>query len=87
MQVKTKIQEYMKRYFKGRTFNNLDDISLLDEGVIDSVAVIEIISFLEESFDIKVEDDEIVPDNLDSINKIELYVTNKLNTGPGLTTR
>ncbi len=80
MQTKATIQNYMKRYLKGRNFNNLDDVSLLDAGIIDSVAVIEIITFIEETYSIKVEDDEIVPENLDSINKIDSYISRKLES-------
>lgn len=50
------------------------DSSLLDLGIIDSTGVIELISFLEETFGIQVADEDITPDNLDSIDRIERYV-------------
>ena len=56
-----------------------DDDSLLEKGIIDSTGVLELVSFIEETFDIRVEDDELIPDNLDSINKLVLYVGRKLN--------
>jgi acyl carrier protein len=55
----------------------LDDASLLDEWVIDSTGVIEIIHFLETSFGISIEDPEIVPHNLDSIGRIAAFVARK----------
>ena len=56
-----------------------DDGSLLDRGVIDSTGVLELIGFLQDEFGIEVSDDEMVPNNLDSIAKIESYLTRKLN--------
>jgi acyl carrier protein len=52
--------------------------SLLDNGVIDSTGVLELVAFLEEQFGIKVEDDEVIPDNLDSTANIAAYVEKKL---------
>jgi acyl carrier protein len=55
-----------------------DEASLLDRGVIDSTGVMEVIFFIEETFGIKVEDSEMLPDNLDSIEKISTFVTKKV---------
>ena len=54
-----------------------DGASLLDRGIIDSTGVLEVIFFIEENFDIKVEDSEMLPDNLDSIDRIANFVTRK----------
>jgi len=54
-----------------------DDLSLLDQGIVDSTGVLEVVHFLEESFQIKVADEEISPDNLDTIGRISAYVTRK----------
>jgi len=54
-----------------------DDESLLDNGVIDSTGVLELVSYLQEHFDIRIEDDEIVPANLDSIHNLVDYVGRK----------
>jgi acyl carrier protein len=59
----------------------LGDTSLLDTGVIDSTGVIEIIHFLETTFGISIEDQEIVPDNLDSIQRITSFVARKRGSG------
>lgn len=55
-----------------------DDESLLDRGVIDSTGVLEVILFIEETFGVRVEDSEMLPDNLDSIEHIADYVKRKL---------
>lgn len=54
-----------------------DDASLLDRGIIDSTGVLEVIFFLEETFEIKVEDSEMLPENLDSIERISNFVSRK----------
>jgi len=56
---------------------NPDD-SLLDSGLIDSTGVLELVTYLEDTFSISVEDDELVPSNLDSINRIAGFVAGKL---------
>jgi acyl carrier protein len=55
------------------------DDSLLDKGLIDSTGVIELVDFLEERYAIKVEDDEVIPANLDSVRNVAEYVVRKLN--------
>ena len=54
------------------------DASLLDAGIIDSTGVLELVSFLETTFAIEVQDDEMLPENLDSIRAISNYVARKL---------
>ena len=54
-----------------------DEASLLDQGVIDSTGVLEVVGFLEQEFGVQVADDEMVPDNLDSISRITAYVERK----------
>jgi acyl carrier protein len=56
-----------------------DDTSFLDSGIIDSTGILELVTFLEESFKITVEDDELVPENLGSIACIEAYLRRKRN--------
>ena len=57
----------------------VDDTSLLDQGIVDSTGVLEIIGFIEETFGITVEDSELLPENLDSIQGIEQYIIRKMN--------
>ena len=51
-----------------------DDDSLLDKGLIDSTGVLELVFFLEKCFDIKVADEEVIPENLDSVRRIARFV-------------
>ncbi|NOX87868.1 MAG: acyl carrier protein [Calditrichaeota bacterium] len=59
-------------------FAQLDyDDSLLELGIIDSVKMLDLINFIEEKFGIKVEDDDLYPENFDSINAIVNYINSK----------
>jgi acyl carrier protein len=53
------------------------DASLLEAGIIDSTGVLELISYLEEQFKIKVDDDELVPENLDTIAGVCKFLSKK----------
>ena len=57
-----------------------DETSFLDSGIIDSTGILEVITFLEETFEIKVNDDELLPENLDSVNNIVRFIAKKKNT-------
>ena len=54
-----------------------DTDSLLDSGVIDSTGVLEVIAFIEDTFGFTVEDAEMLPENLDSIERITYFVVRK----------
>lgn len=54
-----------------------DTESLMQKGVIDSTGILELIMHLEEHYSIKVEDQEMLPDNLDSIATIAAFVERK----------
>lgn len=49
----------------------------IENGILDSTGVLELIGFLEEKYGIRVEDDEVVPDNMNSLEKITLYISRK----------
>ncbi|MBT2971842.1 MAG: acyl carrier protein [Candidatus Thiodiazotropha sp. (ex Ctena orbiculata)] len=51
--------------------------SFLDKGILDSTGILEVIYFLEDEFGIKVEDTEMVPENLDSVNNIVSFIAKK----------
>jgi acyl carrier protein len=55
-----------------------NDTSFLEKGVVDSTGVLELVAFLEETFNVKVEDEELIPENLDSINNLVRFVSGKL---------
>ncbi len=57
-----------------------DDDSFLEREIIDSTGVLELVTFLETTYEIKVEDEELVPENLDSIRNVEAFVKAKLES-------
>ena len=52
--------------------------SFLDTGIIDSTGIVELIYFLEEEFGVAVEDNEMIPENLDSVMKVMKFVKTKI---------
>jgi len=54
-----------------------DNDSFLNQGIIDSTGVLEIILFIEETFGIKVYDDEMLPANLDSVDNLTDFINRK----------
>ncbi len=52
--------------------------SFLKEGILDSTGILEIIFFLEENFEISIDDEEMVPENLDSVNNLVAFIGRKL---------
>ena len=78
MEIKDRVRQFILTNFYVADANALaDDTSLLDQGIIDSTGVLEVISFLESEFAIAVADDEMLPDNLDSIARITAFVAKK----------
>jgi acyl carrier protein len=54
-----------------------DDASLLEEGIMDSTGVLDLVMFIEETFGIAVKDEELIPENLDSVDKLVVFVERK----------
>ena len=66
-------------FLLGQDFALSSSDSFLEKGVIDSMGVLELIAFLQETYGITVEDDELTPDNLDSFNNLAAYIAHKLD--------
>lgn len=79
MEIRDEVKSFIVDNFMiGRDPAELTDSpSLLELGVIDSTGVLELVGFLEEKYRFQVEDTELVPDNLDSIEALERYVRSK----------
>lgn len=59
-----------------------NEASLLENGIIDSTGILELIFFLENTFGIKVETEELVPENMDSINNLNKFIAMKRTPAP-----
>ena len=55
-----------------------DDDSFLEKGIIDSTGILELVTFVEDEFNIEVGDEELIPDNFDSIEKLTAYTQRKI---------
>ena len=76
-----KIRDFIiENFLFGDSSNGLQDTdSLLEKGIIDSTGVLELVSHLEETYGIKVEDEELIPENLDCIKSISRFIQEKLD--------
>lgn len=63
--------------FGGTDAELKDDDSFLEQGIIDSTGMLELVAFIDENFGITVEDEELVPENLDSINVLVEFISRK----------
>ncbi len=83
MEIEPKIREYIASnlLFSDNGFGYDDDASFLQEGIIDSVGVLELVLFVEETFGVEVNDQEIIPDNFDSVDKLASYIRSKMANG------
>ena len=82
MEVKEKVKTFIRESFLFDSKAQLEDgDSLLEKGIIDSTGVLEMVLYLEEEFGIKIEDEELIPENLDSVLNIEALVKRKNGSG------
>lgn len=72
-------QFLMERFLLGNDRRYGNDDSLVDAGIIDSMGILELISHLEDYYHIKVNDDELVPENLDTIANVRAFLEKKMS--------
>jgi len=76
--VKKQVRSFVvENFLFGNDEGLKNDMSFLDEGIIDSTGILELVNFLEEEFSISVDDEELVPENLDSIDNVASYLERK----------
>ena len=79
MSVEQKVRSYILENFlfsDDESALNSGD-SFLEKGVLDSTGILEVIYFLEEEFEISIDDEEMIPENLDSVNNIVRFIGSK----------
>lgn len=79
MSVENKIRSYiLENYLFTDDQSMLDsNDSFLQKNILDSTGMLEVIYFLEDEFGIKVRDEEMIPDNLDSVSRISSFLSSK----------
>lgn len=78
--IKSQVRKYIFDNFLmgGDPDKVTDSASFIEHGIIDSTGVLELVSFIQETYNIHVEDAEMIPENLDSLEKIDKYVRGKM---------
>lgn len=76
MEVKETVRQYIIENFLFGDTEPLenDSMSLLDGGIIDSVGVMELVAFLEQDFELTIADEDLVPENLDSVENLTAFI-------------
>jgi len=54
-----------------------NDDSFLEEGILDSTGILELLMFVEETFGVQVDDEEVIPENFDSVDRLMRYILQK----------
>lgn len=74
----TAIKSYIRERFPAAEKIDLaDDLSLLDSGIIDSMGILDLVTFIEDEYGILVNDDELVRENFDSVMALNNFVAEK----------
>jgi len=80
------LEDEIRKYIL-ENFLFTDDVSALDsnnsfleQGILDSTGILEVIMFLEEEFEVKVLDEEMIPENLDSVANLVKFVSQKTSS-------
>ena len=83
------IEETIRAYiaenilFSDNGYAYADDTSFLEEGIVDSMGIMELVMLVDEGFGITVEDEEVIPDNFDSVSKLAAYIRRKSSAATG----
>lgn len=77
-QLKKNIRNFVvENFLFGQEDGLTDDSSFLEQGIVDSTGVLELVAYIEKAHGIKVKDEELIPDNLDSIESVAGYIKRK----------
>ena len=76
MDIKTQIRDHIATniLYSDNGFDYSDDASFLEEGIVDSVGIMELVLFIEEKFGLTVDDEDLTPDNFDSVDRLAEYI-------------
>lgn len=79
MSIEEKIRDYVARnlLFSEDGYHHGDETSFLQEGIIDSLGVMELVEFAQREFHFKVEQTEVTPENFDSVTRLAAFVRRK----------
>lgn len=76
--MKSQIRSFLSSHSDVESVDKIDDFaSLLDAGVLDSLMMVDLVTHLETTFNIVIDDDDMTPENFDSIDSITRYIERK----------
>jgi acyl carrier protein len=77
--IEEKIRTYIAEniLFSNNGYRYSDDASFLEEGIVDSMGIMELVMFVEENFGVTVDDEDLTPDNFDSVARLAAYIRRK----------
>jgi acyl carrier protein len=79
MVIENEIRKFiMENFVFDGDSNPSSEDSLLEKGILDSTAVLELVAFIEETYSFKIQDEELIPENLDSISNISNFIARKI---------
>jgi acyl carrier protein len=83
MAIEAQVEQYIAEniLFSDNGFEYGHDVSFIQEGIIDSIGVLELVAFVTETFDVVVHDQEVTLENFDSINNLANFIRGKLAIG------
>jgi acyl carrier protein len=80
MNVEPVVREFIiETFLYGDSTRLTEDESFIESGIVDSTGILELVAFLEGTYGIVVEDEEVVPENLDSLSAVTRFLKGKLN--------
>lgn len=83
MSFETEIRNFVVESFLfGEEEGLSDDTSFLKQGIIDSTGVMQLVSFIQDQYQLTVDDEDLTPENLDSIRKISAFIERKTGRVP-----
>jgi acyl carrier protein len=77
--IQRQVRSFITSELSGDLSSIRDDESLLEAGIIDSLAMLQLVAFLEKQFDLRILEDDMMPDNFESLDAIAAYVTRSKN--------
>ena len=78
MTIKNEIRNFVVvNFLFGDAASLNDDASFIDSGIVDSTGILELIAFLEDTYNTRIEPDELVPENFDSVNRVVEFLARK----------
>ena len=83
MDIKNVVRNFVVETFLfGEDEKLKEDTSFIESGMIDSTGILELAAFLEETFGFRLRDDELIPENLDSISNVVSFLRKKMEASP-----